>query len=84
MTPVEVVLEGRRLGVRLWLGGQGEDVRVKAEGGTPEVRAWLRTERDKDMVAFGLAVAIVAAVERGGGDPERLRTVTKIHIESVQ
>lgn len=84
MTPIEAVLEGRRLGVRLWLGGADADVRVLAEGGTPEVRAWLRGERDKDPTAFGLAVGIVAAVVRGGGDPERLRHVAELRIVGIQ
>lgn len=84
MTPLEAVLEGRRLGVRLWLGGEGDGVRVMADGGTAETRAWLRRIRDEDVIAFGMAVAIVAAVERGGGDPERLRTVEEIRIQGVQ
>lgn len=84
MTPLEAVLEGRRLGIRLWLGGKGEDVRVMADGGTTETRAWLRTIRDKDETAFGLAVGIVAAVERGGGDPERLRDVHELVVHGVQ
>lgn len=84
MTPLEAVLKGRRLGVRLRLGGGADDVRIMADGGTPETRAWLRTVRDADEVAFGLAVGIVAAVERGGGDPERLRHVAEIQIHGVQ
>ena len=84
MTPLEVVLEGRRLGVRMWLGGVDDDIRVRADGGTPEVRSWLRGERDKDPTAFGLAVGIVAAVERGGGDPERLRDVRELQIVGIQ
>lgn len=84
MTPLEAVLEGRRLGVRLWLGGEGEAVKVQASGGTPETRAWLRSVRDADEIAFGLAVGLVAAVERGGGDLERLRHVTEIVLHGVQ
>ena len=84
MTPLAAILEGRRLGVRLWLGGEGENVRIMADGGTTETRAWLRTIRDKDETAFGLAVAIVAAVERGGGDPERLRDVRELQIVGIQ
>lgn len=84
MTPLEAVLEGRRLGVRLWLGGEGEAVKVQASGGTPETRAWLRTIRDADETAFGIAVALVSAVERGGGDPERLRHVAEIRIQGIQ
>ena len=84
MTPLDAVLEGRRLGVRLWLGGAGEDVRIMADGGTQETRAWLRTVRDADEAAFGLAVALVAAVERGGGDPERLRGVRELQIVGIQ
>lgn len=68
----------------MWLGGEGDSVRVKADGGAPEVRAWLRTIRDADEIAFGVAVGLVAAVERGGGDPERLRPVAELQIEGVQ
>lgn len=84
MTPLEAILEARRLGVRLWLGGDGEDVRIMADGGTTETRAWLRTIRDADETAFGLAVVLVAAVERSGGDAERLRHVDEIQIQGVQ
>jgi len=84
VTPLEAVLEGRRLGVRLWIGAADEVAGVMADGGTPDVRAWLRTFRDADEFAFGFAVAVVAAVERTGGDPTRLLKATTISIGSVQ
>ena len=85
MTPLEAVLEGRWPGVRIRrLGDERELFRIKVTGGSPRNRAWLRSERDKDEIAFVVAVGLVSAVERGGGDPERLRAVAEIHVSGIQ
>lgn len=84
MSPIAAVLEARRLGVQLWLEGDGDECRVRRSGGDSETVAWLRRIRDEDETAFGLAVAIVAAVVRSGGDPEALRAVRSIEIRATQ
>lgn len=82
-TPIEIVLRARQAGIRLRIDADGEIV-AKLPADLTDVPQWLRAAKRADEQALGFAVAVVAGVERGGGDPEHLRHVNELVVRGIQ
>lgn len=78
-TPVEAFVRARRLGIAFRLSDAG-GIFVRLPEGMAQAPAWLREVKQAEPEALAFAVALGAAMERGGGDVGALLTVQTLEI----
>jgi hypothetical protein len=78
-TPVESFVRARRLGIVFRLGDDGEIFATLPED-MAQPPAWLREVKQAEPEALAFAIALGAAMERGGGDVGALLSVKTLEI----
>ena len=80
-TPVETFVRARRLGISFRLGDEGEIFATLPEG-MASAPPWLREVKQAEPEGLAFAVALGAAMERGGCDVGALLTVQTLEIRA--
>lgn len=79
-TPIEAFVRARRLGIAFRLGDEGQIIACLPEGMT-QAPDWLVNAKQAEPEGLAFAVALGAALERGGCEVGALLTVQTLEIQ---